>query len=218
MEGSDGLLLITDEERKAQIQKAKDMGADLIKFSDSDAWVKYDEKDGVTVYTQKSESGLNCVKGEGWVDFNANVLEEFVFSPDTKPKCDESCEEAHFIENYGDNSKFEYLKYKGKLLVSGRDFVTASYKQTIEDGRIVISSYSVVHPDQPEVSGLVRGDIKLAGWIITPDKDSEDRCHAVYITEIDFAGSLPTALVNQVNTNQGFFIAKVKEALKQEYN
>lgn len=119
---------------------------------------------------------------------------------------------------YGDDTKFEYLRYKGKLLISGRDFVNVSHKYTDADGRIIISAYSVTHSDKPEQSGYVRGNIKMAGWIITPDKDNEDKCFAQYVTEIDFAGSLPTALVNQVNTKQGFFVLKLKEVLKAEYS
>ena len=119
---------------------------------------------------------------------------------------------------YGDDIKFEYLRYKGKLLVSGRDFVNVSHRYTDADGRIIISAYSVPYEGKPEQDGYVRGNIKMAGWVITPDKDNEDKCFAQYVTEIDFAGSLPTALVNQVNTKQGFFVSRVKEVLKEEYS
>ena len=214
---SDSLSQITDETKKAQAQEAKKRGPDLVKFANNDGWTKYEEKEGVTVYTMKSESGLNCIKGEAVLDFNANVVEEFVFRPETKPRCDDGCEESTAIESFGDDIKFEYLRYKGKLLVSGRDFVVCTHKFTDEEGRIIISTYSVQHADKPDQDGYVRGDIKMAGWVIVPEKDSEDKCKVQYVTEIDFSGSLPTALVNQVNTKQGFYVLKVAEALKQEY-
>ena len=208
---------IKDETKLKQAQGAKELGAELITYASHPDWAKYDEKDGITVYTMKSESGLNCVKGEGTLNFNANVVEEFVFRSETKPLCDDGCEESTALETYGDDTKFEYLRYKGKLLVSGRDFVNASHKYVDAEGRIIICAYSVEHPDKPEQDGYVRGNIKKAGWIITPDKDNDDKCYCQYVTEIDFAGSLPTALVNSVNTKQGFFVCRVAEELKKEY-
>ena len=193
------------------------MGAEVITFAATDDWEKYDEKDGITVYTKKSDSGLNCVKGEGVLNFNANVIEDFAFQSETKPKCDDGCEESVCLESYGDDIKFEYLRYKGKLLVSGRDFVNVSVKYTDSEGRIIISAYSVPYADKPEQDGYVRGEIKRAGWIITPDKDDEDKAHVTYVTEIDFAGSLPTALVNSVNTKQGFYLVELAKELKKEF-
>ncbi|CAI2380657.1 unnamed protein product [Moneuplotes crassus] len=213
----DAFAAITDETKRQQAEKAKEKGDGIFAFANSDGWEKYDEKDGITVYTMKSESGLNCVKGEGVLNFNSNVIEDFAFQSETKPKCDDGCEESSIIESFGDDIKFEYLRYKGKLLVSGRDFVNVSVKYVDSEGRSIISAYSVPHPDKPEQDGYVRGDVKTAGWIITPDKDNEDKSHVVYVTEIDFAGSLPTALVNSVNTKQGFFIAKLAEELKKEF-
>ena len=214
---SDPFAEITDETKKKQAQETVPKGAEIITFANADDWTKYDEKEGITVFTKKSETGLNCVKGEGVLNFNANVVEEFVFRSETKPLCDDGCEESITIESYGDDTKFEYLRYKGKLLVSGRDFVNVSHKYTDSEGRIIISAYSVPHPDKPEQSGYVRGEVKKAGWIITPDKDDEDKCFVQYVTEIDFAGSLPTALVNSVNTKQGFFLVRLAEEIKKEY-
>ena len=62
---SDSFSQITDEVKRKQAEVAKERGSDLVKFANDPHWEKYDEKDGVTVYTMKSESGLNCVKGEG---------------------------------------------------------------------------------------------------------------------------------------------------------
>ena len=214
---SDSFAQITDETKRKQAEGAKERGPELVAFANSAEWAKYDEKEGVIVYTMKSESGLNCIKGEATFNFNANVVEEFVFRSETKTKCDDGCEESKALESFGDDTKFEYLRYKGKLLVSGRDFVNVSHKYTDSEGRIIISAYSVPYADMPEQDGYVRGEIKRAGWIITPDKDNDDKCFVQYVTEIDFAGSLPTALVNQVNTKQGFFVVRVAEELKKEY-
>mmetsp|Transcript_5231 Transcript_5231/g.4416 ORF Transcript_5231/g.4416 Transcript_5231/m.4416 type:complete len:218 (+) Transcript_5231:28-681(+) len=214
---SDSFSVITDETKRTQAEKAKEMGVEILPFATADDWVKYDEKDGITVYTKKSESGLNCVKGEGVLNFNANVIEDFAFRSETKTLCDDGCEESTSLETFGDDTKFEYLKYKGKLLVSGRDFVNVSHKYTDSEGRIIISAYSIPYADKPEQDGIVRGDIKRAGWVITPDKDNEDKSFVQYVTEIDFAGSLPTTLVNSVNTKQGFFLVRLAEELKKEY-
>ena len=208
---------ITDETIKAQAVKAKELGEELITFAAVDDWVKYDENEGITVYTKKSETGLNCVKGEGVMNFNANVIQEFVFRSETKPLCDSGCEESTALEHFGDDVKIEYLRYKGKLLVSGRDFVNIAVKYTDSEGRIIISAYSIPYEAKPEQSGYVRGEIKKAGWIITPDKDNEDKSFVQYVTEIDFAGSIPTVLVNSINTKQGFFLVRLAEELKKEY-
>ena len=208
---------IKDEVKRKQAEAAKDKGSALVEFANSADWVNYDQKDGITVFTMKSDSGLNCVKGEGNVSFNANVFDEFAFRSEIKPACDDGCEESTCLEAFGDDTKFEYLRYKGKLLVSGRDFTTVSHRYTDADGRILISAYSVVNEDKPEQDGYVRGNIIKAGYVITPDKDNDDKCFVQYVTEIDFAGNLPTVLVNQVNSKQGFSLVRVVEELKKEY-
>jgi len=59
------------------------------------------------------------------------------------------------------------------MMVSGRDFVVASYKMVEDSGRIILGASSVEHPDCPPVKKYVRGVVEVGAWIVTPkDKGS----------------------------------------------
>ena len=59
------------------------------------------------------------------------------------------------------------------MLASGRDFIyTTTFIKNKEDGTIINCGSSIEHDDYPPLKKYVRGDAKLNGWRLEPDKEN----------------------------------------------
>lgn len=188
--------------------------------SSIDGWKESSSKDGFTIYTQKSDTGLNCVRGEGDMDFSAQKVYDFITKEGNTPKYDDSYIEGgtvQWIDEAGSRLNIGYSKYKGGTMISDRDFVIIGVEIPEQDGSFTIVYTSCVHKDRPEVKKTVRAELYIGGWRITPDKDDpENKCHAVYITQMNPKGSIPKYFVNKTADNQGSTPRKINECLKKE--
>ena len=105
------------------------------------------------------------------------------------------------------NISVGYSAYKGKMLASGRDFLYVTYVAKSLDGTMVIASTGTEHDACPPVKKYVRAHTIIAGWILTPDKETPDTLtHCTYISSSNLKGSLPKMITNSVAKNQGFKI------------
>ena len=95
-------------------------------------------------------------------------------------------------------------------------YSTVRYKKEESSGRIIIAAISKEHPDCPEVSGAVRGEIKVFGYVLTPDKDDPEKCFVQLIMQGDLKGSIPTMLANQAILINGKFLHKLNKRLKAD--
>jgi len=63
-----------------------------------------------------------------------------------------------------------------------------------EDGTIVIGAKSIEDPRVPLDKKLVRGELQLGGWILTPDPNDKNKTKACYIACSDLKGNIPSSL------------------------
>ena len=76
---------------------------------EEEGWKEAINKDGYTVFTKKTDSGLNCVRGHGPIDFSAEALVKYINTPGNSLKYDQQFKEGkeiekttiHEWENYG---------------------------------------------------------------------------------------------------------------------
>lgn len=208
------------EDKQQMIKKLQEKIADLKEMStETDGWKEATSKGDYIVHTKKTDSGLNCVRGYGPLDFPAKEVFEFVMAPGNSEKYDEQFKEGKTIESLGlgVNCEIGYSRYKGGTFVSDRDFcmISAGFEDT--DGTYIIIATSVEHPDCPEVKKCVRADLTIGGWIIAPDADDPDsKCWAYYITQTDPKGSVPKVFVNQVAKGQGMLPKSINECMKKQ--
>lgn len=208
------------EEKQQMVKKLQEKVEDLKRLVDEqDGWSEAINKDGYIVHTKKTDNGLNCVRGQGPIGFSAAKVVEFISTDGNTTKYDSQYKEGKVIEDLGlgINASIGYSRYKGATLVSDRDFcmISATFKE--DDGKYVIIATSVEHPDCPDVKKVVRADLIIGGWIITPDAtDPENKCYAYYITQTNPKGSVPKMFVNQVSKNQGMLPREIYNAMKKE--
>lgn len=94
-------------------------------------------------------------------------------------------------------SKVESLfwsKLKTPWPISPRDMAAVSLREISENECYVVMS-SVEDASIPAVSGCVRANLIISGWKITK---TDAGIHITYITQVDLAGSIPTAFLKSV--------------------
>ena len=187
--------------------------------TEEEGWKEATSKDGYTVHQKRTDNGLNCVKGQGIIDFSAEAVVKFINTPGNTEKYNSQYKEGSDIEklDLGISCAIDYSRYKGGTMISDRDFCMISGTIKQDDGSYVTIATSVEHPDCPEVKKCVRAECVIGGWIIIPDaEDPEHKCMCYYITQSDPKGSIPKMFVNKVAKNQGLMPMTINETMKKE--
>ncbi|KAK6337648.1 hypothetical protein TWF730_003043 [Orbilia blumenaviensis] len=102
-------------------------------------------------------------------------------------------------------------------IVAPRDFTGYSghVKEVGDDGvtRYYYLQTSSEFDDVPEVSGFVRGETSLAGWVL---EESSEGIKCTYIVKFDPKGSIPAYIIEQVVKETPLCIGKVREFIEQK--
>lgn len=113
--------------------------------------------------------------------------------------------------------KIGYSQFKGRFMISGRDFVYIANHAKGPDGTIVLAFKSVEHPDLLPTKKYVRAHTYIAGWFLKPRPDDPNTCDCLYMSEVSLKGSLPQALQDVAANNQGHKVFKVRDAMVSKY-
>lgn len=184
---------------------------------DLTGWNLTSDKNGMQIYTRENENGgLKIVRAEGHFDFPASVVADYAADPQIRCEVDKVFVDAKVIEEIGAGLAYEYVRMKGALIFSDRDFCTIRHRKEEESGRIIISAYSAEHPECPEVSGAVRGTLNIFGYVMTPNPEDADKCFVQLILHGDMKGHLPSMFANQAVIANGKFLHKLNKRLKSE--
>jgi hypothetical protein len=159
--------------------------------------------------------GLKCIKGEGYIDFTAEQIAEYVRRDNVQKDYDDQFAEGGTVHNLSMNTGFVFNRFKGVMFISGRDFCMLGITIKFPDGKIIICSKSHEHDDCPPHKKYVRGEVVIGGWILVPDKNDPNRTYAQYISHSDLKGNIPKKIVNNVSEKQGILITKIEEAMKK---
>ncbi|CEP16869.1 hypothetical protein [Parasitella parasitica] len=87
-----------------------------------------------------------------------------------------------------------WCKIKTPWPVSPRDMAATSLRE-ISDNECYVVMTSVEDESIPVVSRCVRATLMISGWKITK---TDTGIHVTYITQVDLAGSIPTAFLKNV--------------------
>lgn len=188
-------------------------------ISEEEGWKKGTEKDGFLVQTKKTDEGLNCVRGQGKMNFSADKVFEFLDTDGSIKKYDSSYKEGKTIEtpDLGIGLNFSYSRYKGGTMISDRDFCFIGGHIKEENGTHIICYTSAEHPEAPAVKKAVRGELFIGGWVIQQDsEDPENSSYAYYISQTNPKGSIPKYFVNKFSEGQGFLPKQINEILTKE--
>jgi len=125
------------------------------------------------------------------------------------------CMDTKTIEEYPVNMKLAVQAFRGKLLVSSRDFLFLAQSILFPDGTIKLAVISVEDKRAPPAKPHVRGRVIIAGWILKPTKDG--KTEATYITMADLAGSIPGFMQSMAAKKQTSIVQCFNDAYIKRY-
>ena len=132
-----------------------------------------------------------------------------------------SMKSTKLLKQYDAYTSIRYLEMKGLGFVSGRDFVNVHHWRKIEDtGGIHCVAYAEERLDlQPELYGLVRAELIIAGYVLEPIVDNEDgvvRTKVTYVVKTDIKGSIPQWIVKIKSKEQPMQLLTLRIMLDEE--
>jgi len=185
----------------------------LVDISLSDGWTPIKTVHGVDCSYKKTEdSPYVLVKGEGTIDARIEKILEFLSVPDNMYILDPMLTDVRIVEKVDSASHVFQFKAKMPPMVTNRDFVFQSWDGMwkTDSPRIAVSvGESIVHPDAPEESGYVRGNILVSGYVATEIPDRPSQCKIVYLLQADPKGWLPVWVVNLLAGDQAMNVVRL---------
>lgn len=134
-----------------------------------------------------------------------------------------SMKSTRLLKTYDERTTLRYLEYKGLAFVSGRDFCNVHHWRRTKNGTILAVAYAEERLDLcPTVSGLVRGELVIAGYVIEPIHGVGDggavRTKVTYVVKTDIKGSVPGWIMKIKSKEQPMQLLEMKNMLDEEAN
>ncbi|KAI8389333.1 hypothetical protein BD560DRAFT_381326 [Blakeslea trispora] len=180
-------------------QALKDAMNQLKQYSSSlDGWHMSQEKEGVKLFSKTVDSSsFPLVRGEAMLNghqFTAQQVATVATLPGCRKMWDEKYDTSEIKKMYGRYESLFWVKMKAPWPVSPRDLCATSYREISEDECYIVM-VSVEDDAVPPISGCVRANLILSGWKIAK---TEAGIAITYITQVDLAGSIPSAFLKSI--------------------
>ena len=106
----------------------------LAELKDLSNWKKSTKKNGVEVLTYNGDEGnYTGLMGVMELPFNHNDIFQALCEPEIPFNANPFADRMEVLENIDDDTMVIYMKFKGMMLVNGRDFILLSSKVLIDD-------------------------------------------------------------------------------------
>ena len=191
----------------------------------SPQWALMFEQDGLVAETLEDGGNLITVRG---------VL-DFPYPPYAIIKLINACNDMHdprsyrkspsmkktkLLKEYDERTAIRYLEMKGLGFVSGRDFCNIHHWRSVDGGAIHAVAFVEERLDLcPVVSGLVRAELIIAGYVLTPIKNEETKnmtTRVTYVVKTDIKGSIPQWIVKIKSKEQPAQLLTLRKMLDEE--
>merc|ERR1712032_523912 len=124
-----------------------------------------DESMGFKSFYYEEESGLRSVKSIITIDRNVEYLCEYISDLDKMENYDPMFDYGKTLRVIDDRSSIRYLKYKGKFMISSRDFVIGG-RIIKKENEIILLLANYQSEKYPKNKDFVRADMKIAGFVL----------------------------------------------------
>jgi len=185
----------------------------IISNTEADGWTHIKTVEDVECSYKKSEdSPFILVKGEGIVDCPVDELVAWFEDHHNFKISDPMIQECIRLEEIQPGFLLCHAKAKMPPMISNRDFVWQEYDGLYQESpRIGVSIVrSVIHEDTPPISGYVRGELSMSGYIIRELEGNRAKSSVTYLVHGDPKGWLPVWVVNLVAGDQAMNVVRVK--------
>jgi len=171
-------------------------------------WSPLYEKSNVKA--MKQPGSFVCVKGEGLVAFPIHDIFRIVLWTERMVELDLRMHENHRIKPLCISASFEYFRWKPVWPTAARDMCNMNHWRRLPDGRVVIVSFAATDPMCPEVTGCVRAECILGGYVF---EQVPGGTLVRYLVQTDLKGSIPTSVASFVAEEQPLVIDVIRKVL-----
>ena len=182
-------------------------------------WEQVRDEVGIHIQRRKVEgSSLHEFQGRGVIEAPLPTVLAVLHDVGSAPEWMHKCVAAHVVEHIDDRHEVVYNRTAAPWPVSDRDTVVSS--EAVFDARtheVRIDFWSVTHPKEPPVRGVVRMPSLRGHWILSP-LNAGRATQIEYQVHADPGGSLPGWIVNMVSKEIPFqTIARLREQVKRRH-
>jgi hypothetical protein len=196
------------DEFSSSIEKAVSAMLSAVQPSAS-GWEPIFEKKGVTA--RKRPGGVICVRGDSLLPFSLGEIFCMIQNAEHFADINPQIGSSKVIKTYSSNTYVQYIKFKQIWPTAARDFLNITHWRLLGDNRIVIISFRDRHTKFAEIDGVVRGDLILGGYVLTP---SPQGTLVQYLVQSDLKGTIPSSVVTFVSYTQPMIVANLRKILE----
>ena len=120
---ADKIADVTDSKEQEKVKHGRRAINKLIDLINKPDWKSKSNKDGIEVFTRKSEYHGACVKAIAVFPFSVEQIKKYIADPLQAGKLNEMLEKIEVIGNYALDTYHIHPSGKGNMLISARDFV-----------------------------------------------------------------------------------------------
>ncbi|KAF9983499.1 hypothetical protein BGZ65_001732 [Modicella reniformis] len=128
---------------------------------------------------------------------------------------DDWYDELRLVESYDDSTNLMYMVMKGSLSAKTRDISMVERIEVERDGTIYFASCSVESSKLPRISGKVRADIFVAGWIIQPLPSNPPITKITYVIQTDLLSRMPKFIARRALAKRPLVITTIETHLRK---
>ncbi|KAF9102563.1 hypothetical protein BGX29_004440 [Mortierella sp. GBA35] len=128
---------------------------------------------------------------------------------------DDWYDQLNCVESYDEATNLMYMVMKGNMSSKTRDISMVERIEVERDGTIYFASCSVESSKIPLMSGKVRADIFVAGWIIQPLPSNPPITKVTYVIQTDLLSRLPKFIARRALAKRPLVITTIETHLKK---
>ena len=182
------------------------------------AWKKAKEKNGITIFTRKSEaSKVNELSANTCFETNLTTLVAVFIDIPSYPDWLKDCKLSKLLKQTGPQDLYYYSEFKVPFPFDNRDLIQYINIQQNPESREVTITLTNQPSLVPEKKGLVRMPVADGFWKFKPVEGGKIQVKLQY--KSDPGGNIPAWLVNAFNVNIPFgtITNLEKQITKEEY-
>ena len=140
-------------------------------------------------------------------------VEDLIIDLPRRGLYDEMFKCGEYLETITENLKFVKQSFNGQAFVDGREIVMLSgIVIRGETHYIIAKGVPEFDKNIPITKGLVRGELKIGGWILT--KITDTSCKGIYMINSSLKGRVPQAIQKVAAKRQGNGVKQLKKVLE----
>ncbi|KAK8808629.1 hypothetical protein WA158_008530 [Blastocystis sp. Blastoise] len=174
-------------------------------------WVQKKNSDTFSLWINK-ENDVRTSISKTYIDLSPEVMMSHSCDSDLTRQLDSLIEEEHVLNQLSDHLCIQHIIYKGKYMISGRDFYVYRYWQVLEEGKYILCWWDVPHNTYPSPPGKIRGNM-MSAYIFEQDID-QNRCIATMVAQTKLNGNIPNWVQDIINEDIPYHLERLGKILK----